>query len=79
MPKSWKVHPLTKGVLGAAGKQRLFQVSDPDRPGKVFTLRVSPRDGEAVFDRLLDEGGSIDVQFDDVVEAVAENEVPPAT
>ncbi len=78
MPKSWVVHPLTRGVLAGGGHQREFRVTDPDRPGKVFTLRVSERDGNVVFDRLLDEGGSIEVEFEDVVEAVAENKVPPA-
>jgi hypothetical protein len=73
--KTWKVHPLTQGVLSTA-KQRLFRVSDPDRPDRVFTLRVSHADGERVFDRLLDEGGSIDVEFDDVVEVVDQNPAP---
>ena len=78
MPKTWKVHPLTAST-DAGAKQRLFQVTDPDRPGKVFTLKVSHRDGERVFDTLLDQGGSIDVEFEDVVEITGEHNLPPGS
>jgi hypothetical protein len=40
---------------------------------------VSHRDGERVFDTLLDEGGSIDVEFEDVVEITGEHNLPPGS
>jgi hypothetical protein len=67
MAKRWRIYPLTKEDQAGAN-QRQFKAEDLDRPGTVVTIRVSQRDGDRGFDRLLESDGALDIEFDDPVE-----------
>ncbi len=82
VPKRWLVYPFTKkDVDGGAAKQRLFQVVDPNEPDVVVTLRVSRRDGEDAYNKMLEPETPVpfEWQFDDPTEVIYKRPLKPLT
>lgn len=78
VPETWLIYPFTR-TAQAGANQREFQATDPDKPDEVLTIRTSHRDGERVYDQMLEPGAGVpfEVEFDDAIEVTARKRLPP--
>ena len=69
MAKRWRVYPFAQQDVETAQKHQLLQVVDPSNVGESVTVRLSDRDAERVYGRLLsqDSPAPFEVQFEDSI------------
>jgi hypothetical protein len=72
MSRTLLVYPFTYEEVEPGFGRRQFRVADLDTPAEIKTIRASKADSDHAFDAILNSSEPVEVEFQDLIEEVAD-------